>query len=85
MKCLIGHKSQGSLYSVVKTLIVSGARPTDQGTRSPIELFWTAKKLVIFDALQLGHLWSDFTFPHHFWKFQSEPDNPRHIPEAFSK
>ena len=28
----------------MKTLIVSGARPREQGTRSPIELFWTAKK-----------------------------------------
>ena len=38
-----GHKSLGSLCSVVKTLIVSGNRATNQGTRSPIELFWTAK------------------------------------------
>ena len=29
IKCLKGHKSLGSLCSVVKTLIVSGARPTD--------------------------------------------------------
>ena len=43
-KCLKGHKSQGSLCSVVKTLIVSGAQGTDGRTRSPIELFWTAKK-----------------------------------------
>ena len=27
----------------MKTLIVSGVRAIDQGTRSPIELFWTAK------------------------------------------
>ena len=43
-----GQKSHGSLCSVVETLIVSGAGPTKrrtkQGTRSPIELFWTAKK-----------------------------------------
>ena len=49
IKCLKGHKSLGSLCNVLKTLIVSGAgqtnRPTDQGTLSPIELFWTAKKL----------------------------------------
>ena len=29
-KCLKGHKSLGLLCSVVKTLIVSGAGPTDQ-------------------------------------------------------
>ena len=45
IKCLKGHKSLGSLCSVVKTLIVSGNRQTDQGTRCPIELFWTAKKI----------------------------------------
>ena len=38
------HKSLGSPCSVVKTLIVSGNRATNQGTRSPIELFWTAIK-----------------------------------------
>ena len=43
-KCLKGHKSLGSLLSLVKTLIVSLVRQTNQGTRSPIELFWTAKK-----------------------------------------
>ena len=36
------------LCSVVKTLIVSGAgqtdQGTDQGTRPPSELFWTTKK-----------------------------------------
>ena len=41
-----------SLCSVVKTLIVSGA----QRTRSPIELFWTAKKyldaMFLFYAMQ---------------------------------
>ena len=31
------------LCSVVVTLIVSGAQPTDQGTRSPTDLFWTAE------------------------------------------
>ena len=45
IKCLKGHKSLGSLCSVVKTLIVSGAQGTDRQTMSPIELFWTAKKL----------------------------------------
>ena len=43
IKCLEGQKSLGSLCSVVKTLIVSGAGPSKQGTRSPIELSWTAK------------------------------------------
>ena len=42
--CLKGHKSLGSLGSVVKGLIVSLVGRTYQGTRSPIELFWTAKK-----------------------------------------
>ena len=36
---LSDQMSLGSLYSVVKTLIVSGAGQT----RCPIELFWTAK------------------------------------------
>ena len=31
------------LGNVVKTLIVSDVRARDQGTRSPIELFWTKK------------------------------------------
>ena len=48
IKCLKGHKSLGSLCNVVKALIVSGNGPTDRPskgqTRSPIELFWTAKK-----------------------------------------
>ena len=44
IKCLKGHKFLGSLCSVVNTLIVSGVRQTDRGTRSPIELLWTAKK-----------------------------------------
>ena len=44
IKCLKGHKSLGSLCSVVKTLIVSGNRATKRGTMSPIELFWTANK-----------------------------------------
>ena len=43
IKCLKGHKSLGSLCSVVKTLIVSGNGPTNGRTMSPIELFWTAK------------------------------------------
>ena len=43
IKCLKGHKSLGSLCSVLKSVIVSGVRQTEQGTRSPIELFWTAK------------------------------------------
>ena len=33
IKCLKGHKSLGSLDSVVKGLIVSLVRPTDQGTK----------------------------------------------------
>ena len=37
IKCLKGHKSLGSLCSVVKTLIVSGARRTKGQTRWPIE------------------------------------------------
>ena len=41
IKCLKGHKSLGSLCSVVKTLIVSLVGQTDRP--SPIELFWTAK------------------------------------------
>ena len=40
---LKGHKSLGSLCSVVKTLIDSLVRQTEQGTMSPIELLWTAK------------------------------------------
>ena len=38
-----GHKSLGSLTNVERILIVNGARPTKQGTRSPIQLFWTAE------------------------------------------
>ena len=55
IKCLKGHKSLGSLCSVVKTLIVSGVRRTDQGTRSPIELFWTAKNslFVLFLSIKI--------------------------------
>ena len=50
IKCLKGHKSLGSLCSVVKTLIVVVTdqpmdQGTNQGTRSPIELFWTAKNI----------------------------------------
>ena len=44
IKCFKGHKSLGSLCSVVKTVIVSGNRQTEGKTRWPIELFWTAKK-----------------------------------------
>ena len=44
IKCPKGHKSLGSLCSVVNSLIVSLVGPTNQGTRSPIELLWTAKK-----------------------------------------
>ena len=43
IKCPKGHKCVGSLCRLVKTLIVSSVRQTDQGTRSPIELFWRAK------------------------------------------
>ena len=35
-----------SLCSVVETLIVSLVRWTKQGTRSPIELLWTAKNTI---------------------------------------
>ena len=45
IKCLKSHKSLESLCSVVKTLIDSGAGPRDQGTMSPIELFWTANNV----------------------------------------
>ena len=37
------HKSLGSLCSVEKTLIVSGAQGSKGQTMSPIELLWTAK------------------------------------------
>ena len=54
IKCLKGHKSLGSLGSVVKGLIVSWVGPTkvptNQGTRSPIELFWTAKNTKVYSA-----------------------------------
>ena len=36
----------------MKTLIVSGAGPSKQGTRSPIELSWTAKNTQIFPPYQ---------------------------------
>ena len=55
IKCLKGHKSLGSLCSVVNSVIVnvSGAQPRDQpakqGTRSPIELLWTAKNQAIWN------------------------------------
>ena len=49
IKCLKGHKSLGLLFSVVKPLIVSGVGGTDQGTRSPIELLWTANKNTIWN------------------------------------
>ena len=45
IKCLKGHKSLGSLYSVVNSLIVSGNRQSKGQTMSPIELFWTAKNI----------------------------------------
>ena len=39
-----GHgQARGSISGVLKTLIVSGAGRTNQGTRSPMELLWTAK------------------------------------------
>ena len=34
------------MCNVVKALIVSGAQPTKGQARSPIELFWTAKKML---------------------------------------
>ena len=57
IKCPKGHKCVGSLCRLVKTLIVSSVRPVDQGTRSPIELFWTAKKLVF----SIRHLFTKFS------------------------
>ena len=42
------HKSLGSLCSVMKTLIVSGAWRTNQGPKSPIEQFWTGWKLHLY-------------------------------------
>ena len=33
LKCFKGHKSQGSLCSVLKTLIVSGAQPRDRPSK----------------------------------------------------
>ena len=59
-KCQIGqvmfphHKSLGSLCSVVKTLIVSGAGQT----RCPIELFWTAKNTTRRPLTQT-HMYTD--------------------------
>ena len=38
-------QSVGSLCSVVNSLIVNGAQGMDGRTRSPIELFWTAKNI----------------------------------------
>ena len=38
IKCLKGHNSLGSLFSVVEDLIVSGNGPTKGPTCSPIEL-----------------------------------------------
>ena len=46
--------SLGSLYSVVKTLIVSGAGQT----RCPIELFWTAKNTTRRPLTQT-HMYTD--------------------------
>ena len=50
IKCLKGHKSLGSLCSVVNFLIVSGAQASKGQTMSPIELFWTAKKQPLLRA-----------------------------------
>ena len=68
IRCLKGHKSLGSLFSVVKTLIVSGAQASKQGTRCPIELLWTAKK-------------NQRTYCHEP-KSLPPPENQRHIPST---
>ena len=47
IKCLWGHKSLGSLCSVVKTLIVSLVRRTDRRTMSPIELSVDSQKRLV--------------------------------------
>ena len=47
----MSEKSQGSLCSVVKTLILSLVRARGQGARSPIELFWTAKNDHLYIAM----------------------------------
>ena len=50
-----------------KTLIVSGAVPTDQGTRSPIELFWTANKYTNINTCQPSQYFGffcDYIKPH---------------------
>ena len=41
IKCLKGHKSLGSLCNIK----IKSHGPTDSVTRSPIELFWTAKNI----------------------------------------
>ena len=70
----------------MKALIVSGNRARDQGTRSPIELFWTANKnhedilfcltlvvSVVFD-FTLGGLPAGILQRKNFWKI-SEGNN----------
>ena len=69
IKCLKGQKSLGSLCSVVHSLIVSGAQPTDRPTRSPIELFWTAKNIQIFGKF------SDFRKMFRFYGNLSDFEN----------
>ena len=55
IKCPKGHKCVGSLCRLVKTLIVQFGQ-TKQGTRSPIELFWTAKDQICGIRIRILHL-----------------------------
>ena len=43
IKCLKGHKSQGSLCNVKRKSECVSDRVSESVTRSPIELLWTAK------------------------------------------
>ena len=61
IKSLKGHKSLGSLCSVVKTLIVSGNGPTNGRTMSPIELFWTAKNQAFVIKHTMGNKYNLLT------------------------
>ena len=49
IKCLRGHKSQGSLCSVVKTLIVSGDQPREQGGKGQGHLLSCSGQLKIMN------------------------------------
>ena len=52
----------------MKALIVSGNRPTKQGTRSPIELFWTAKNSIYVS-----------TYNHIAIYFQNDPNQTKSV------